>query len=195
MIPRRANRGIALGDITLKYSRGRAVIASNGPAGPEDLPREENTMIRTRTRWLLALILGSTLLGPVLAGAADPTTPGTPPAGPPTGRRFQQDLGLTDEQMTAIRQVHAQQAQNRRQVWQSLRQARSDLRQLALNGGDPSAIQAKQAEVTQLLSQEVALDVSSLQAMSPILTPEQRAKLAQMSPQHHGGRARPQQGS
>ncbi len=84
--------------------------------------------------------------------------------------------------MSAIRQMHAQQAANRKQLRQSLRQAQSDLRQLALNSGDPAAIQAKQAEVAQLLSQSLAMRVQSLQAMAPILTPDQRAKLAQMGP-------------
>jgi len=88
-------------------------------------------MFRTRSPWLLALILGSTLVAAAPAGAADSTNPATPPSGHTS--RFQQALGLTDDQMSAIRQVHAQQAANRKQLRQSLRQAQSDLRQLALN--------------------------------------------------------------
>jgi len=153
-------------------------------------------MVRVRSPWLLALILGSTLATTAVAGAADPTSPGTPPAGHPS--RFQQTLGLTDDQMSAIRQVHAQQAPNRKQVWQQLRQAQSELRQLALNGGDPAALQAKQAEVAQLLTQRVQMRVESLQAIAPILTPDQRAKLAQMGPGgsgRRGGHGHQQQGS
>ncbi|PYP42068.1 MAG: hypothetical protein DMD43_04295 [Gemmatimonadetes bacterium] len=153
-------------------------------------------MFRTRSPWLLALILGSTLLATAAAGAADSTDPATPPSGHTS--RFQQALGLTDDQMSAIRQVHAQQAANRKQLWQSLRQAQSDLRQLALNSGDPAAIQAKQAEVAQLLSQSLAMRVESLQAMAPILTPDQRAKLAQMGPGgvgRRGGHRHQPQGS
>lgn len=152
-------------------------------------------MSRTRSPWLLALILGSTLVATTAAGAADPGTPGAPQAAHVS--RFQQALGLTDDQMAAIRQVHTQQAANQKQLHQSLRQAQSDLRHLALNGGDAAAIQAKKAEVAQLLSQSVEMRVESLQAIAPILTPEQRAKLAQMSPRGFGrhGHWHQQQGS
>ncbi len=148
-------------------------------------------MLRTRSPWLLALILGSTLIGCAAARAADTTNPGEPPSR--HASRLQQALGLTDDQMNAIRQVHAQQAESRKQLWRSLRQAQSELRQLALNGGDPAAIQAKQAEVAQLLGHSVEMRVQSLQAISPILTPDQRAKLAQMGPRgswHRGGHHR-----
>ncbi len=83
-------------------------------------------MFRTRSPWLLALILGSTLVAAAAASAADSTNPATPPSGHTS--RFQQALGLTDDQMSAIRQMHAQQAANRKQLRQSLRQAQSDLR-------------------------------------------------------------------
>jgi Spy/CpxP family protein refolding chaperone len=96
--------------------------------------------------------------------------------------RFQQQLGLTDAQMQAIQAVHANHAAAQKQLWQSLRQAQSDLRQLALNGGDPAAVQAKSAEVAQLLGQGVSMRVQTMQEISPILTPDQRAKLAQMGP-------------
>ncbi len=149
-------------------------------------------MSRTRSPWLLALILGSTLVAATTAGAAAPAAQGAA-----HGSRFQQALGLTDDQMAAIRQVHTQQAANQKQLHQSLRQAQSDLRQLALNGGDPAALQAKKAEVAQLLSQSVDMRVESLQAIAPILTPEQRAKLAQMGPGGFGrhGHWHKQQGS
>ena len=142
-------------------------------------------MRQTRSHWLVVLILGSTLVATTAARAADPTHTAM-------GSRFQQQLGLSDDQMQAIREVRARHAASGKQVWQSLRQAQSELRQLALNGGDQAAIQAKTAEVSQLLSQSVAMRVASLQEISPILTPEQRAKFAQMGPRmfgHRGGRA------
>jgi Spy/CpxP family protein refolding chaperone len=147
-------------------------------------------MIRTRSPWLAALTLSTALAVSGIAGVAGATdtvqAPGAPGAG--HANRFQQALGLTDDQMTAIRQVQAQQAPKQKQLRQSLRQGQSELRQLALNGGDPAAIQAKQAEVAQLVNQSTALRVESLQAMAPILTPEQRAKLAQMGDKGHGRR-------
>ena len=147
-------------------------------------------MLPTRSHWFMALILGSTLVATTTARAADPSNPGATHAF--IGSRFQQHLGLSDDQMQAIHDVRARHAASRQQLWQSLRQAQSELRQLALNGGDQSTIQAKTAELSQLLSQSVAMRVASLQEISPILTPEQRAKFAQMRPRmfgHRGGHA------
>jgi Spy/CpxP family protein refolding chaperone len=151
-------------------------------------------MKRARSTWLAAVMLSTVLIGAGVAAAADTATSGTPPAG--HTNRFQQALGLTDDQMTAIRQVQAQQAPKQKQLRQSIRQGQSELRQLALNGGEPAAIQAKQAEVGQLLNAALAMRVESLQAMAPILTPDQRAKLAQMQNGYgHGGRWHKTQGS
>ena len=141
-------------------------------------------MVRARSPWLVALTLSTVLTVAGVAGAVDTATPGAPPAG--HTNRFQQALGLTDDQMTAIRQLHAQQAPKQKQLRQSLRQAQSELRQMAINGADPAAIQAKQGEVAQLLNQGLAMRVESLQAMAPILTPDQRAKLAQMGQNGYG---------
>ena len=149
-------------------------------------------MKRTRSHWLMALILGSALVATTAALAADPSNTGPAPRHAAMGSRLQQQLGLTDEQMQAIHEVHARRAASNKQLWQSVRQAQSELRQLALNGGDQAAIQAKTSEVTQLMSQSIGMRVASLQEISPILTPEQRAKFAQMGPRmfgHRGGRA------
>ncbi|HXH84865.1 MAG TPA: Spy/CpxP family protein refolding chaperone [Candidatus Tectomicrobia bacterium] len=116
-------------------------------------------------------------------------------AGGPHGRHgrhdhmqgLQQHLGLTDQQVEAIREVHERQAEARKQHAQALRQAQTDLRQLVLNAGDEAAIQAKQAEVAKLLADSVAMRVETLKQIGPILTPEQREKFAQG---WHGGRWR-----
>jgi Spy/CpxP family protein refolding chaperone len=145
-----------------------------------------------RSHWLMALILGSTLLVTTAAGAADEAAPGAQHSRGHMMARLQQQLGLTDAQVQSIRDVHARHADSRKQLGQSLRQAQADLRQLALNGSDPTALEAKSAEVGQLLSQGVSMRVQTLQEIAPILTPEQRVKLAQMSPgmfmhhHHHG---------
>jgi periplasmic protein CpxP/Spy len=148
-------------------------------------------MLPTRSHWLMALILGSTLVATTAARAADPSNPGAAPSHPAMGSRLQQQLGLTDEQAQAIHEVHARRAASSKELWRSMRQAQSELRQLALNGGDQATIQAKTAAVAQLLSQSVEMRVASLQEISPILTPEQRAKFAQMGPgtyRHRSGR-------
>jgi Spy/CpxP family protein refolding chaperone len=138
-----------------------------------------------RSTALAALALG------VVATTAAAQAPAPPP--PPSqeaphphrgGGKFQQRLGLTDDQMNAIRQVHEQQRDMVRQHAQALRQANADLRRLALSGGDAAAIQAKEAEVQNHTAQLLALRVQALQQIGPILTPEQREKFAQM---HMGG--------
>lgn len=131
-------------------------------------------MWRKRTTWLAALVLGtSALLAPVAYSAEGPQTHSK-------HGRFQERLGLTDDQMTAIREIHGRHAEAGRQLWQGFRQARIDLRQLALNGGDEAAIKAKTEEVERLLAQAIELRVKTLQEIGPLLTPEQREKLAQM---------------
>lgn len=107
--------------------------------------------------------------------------------------RLQQQLGLTDDQVQAIREVHARRAQAQRQLWQQIRNTRREVRDLAVKGGDPGTLDVKTQELAQLFNQALKLRVETLQEISPILTPEQREKYAQMSPwQHrHPGRHRP----
>jgi Spy/CpxP family protein refolding chaperone len=93
--------------------------------------------------------------------------------------RLQQKLGLTDDQVTAIRAAYQRHAEAQKQARQALHVAEADLRQLALDGGDAAALQAKTAEVQRLLGQTVELRVKVLQEIGPVLTPEQRAKFAQ----------------
>jgi Spy/CpxP family protein refolding chaperone len=143
----------------------------------------------------MVLTLASALAISAAAYAADPSTD---PAAAPPHNRFQQRLGLTDDQMNAIRGVHTRHAAEQKQIWQSLRQAQGDLRQLALGSGDPAAIKAKSAEVAGLLAQATELRAATLQEIAPILTPEQRDQLAKMSPRgrwHHRHGPPPAQGS
>lgn len=102
--------------------------------------------------------------------------------------RMKQRLGLSDDQATAIRAAFARHRDEQRQTWKALRTAQTDLRQLALSGGDAGAIAAKTAEVQQLHGQTVAVRVRVLQEIGPVLTPEQRAKFAQAH--SYGGRGR-----
>ena len=73
-------------------------------------------------------------------------------------------------------EVIHRQCDEQKQARKTLHTAQSELRQLALNGGDTTA---KTAEVQQLLGQTIALRVKVLQEIGPILTPEQRVKFAQ----------------
>jgi Spy/CpxP family protein refolding chaperone len=126
-------------------------------------------------RWIMVLLLGVGLLA---------TKPDAVQAGggwhDRTERRFQERLGVSDEQMKAIRDVHQRQALKGKQLWQQLRPARQELRQLALTGDDP-AIAAKTAEVRTLVAQIVDRRVSTSRQVGQILTAEQRQKLASMT--------------
>ena len=133
-------------------------------------------MTRTRSFWLVAALIASTVLTATVA-QAQPST-----RGDRMYSRMQRNLGLTDEQVTAIRQIHQGQRDARRQLWQSLHQAQTDVRQLALSGGDAATLAAKKAQVAQLLAQGLELRVQALQQIGPLLTAEQRDKLAKLGP-------------
>jgi Spy/CpxP family protein refolding chaperone len=132
-----------------------------------------------------------------MAHAQQTPTPAQQSPAPHADRMYnhlRRKLGLTDDQVTQIRAVNQAQRDAQRQLWQTLRQAQKDLRQLALNGGDASALAAKKAQVDQLLAQGVDMRVQTMQQIGPILTPEQRQKLADMGPAwggHHRGHKAP----
>jgi Spy/CpxP family protein refolding chaperone len=134
----------------------------------------------------LVALLGGT--GIALAQDAKPN-PG-PRDGAHRMGRMHKDLGLTDEQKAAVRGAFQKHRDEQRQVGQQLRTAQAELRQLALNGADAGAIQAKTNEVQQLTGQSLAVRVKVLQEIGPVLTPEQRTKFAQASFGHggHGNR-------
>ena len=102
--------------------------------------------------------------------------------------RLQQHLGLTDEQVTAIKTAYERHWEERKQAWQALGAAQADLRQAALSNADTSA---KMGEVQRLMGQTITLRVQVLQEIGSVLTPEQRAKFAQIDfhrgMRHHRG--------
>jgi len=147
---------------------------------------------------VLGLALG--LLGPAaaLADQANPSTDGKPRYHQKGQQKFQEKLGLTDDQMTRIREVWQRQRAAARPVFQALRVANKQLRELALNGANDDAIRAKLAEIEGLQGQALQLRVNTLREISPLLTDEQRQKLAQLSPmgghRHHRRPAQVPQG-
>jgi Spy/CpxP family protein refolding chaperone len=94
--------------------------------------------------------------------------------------RLKEHLNLSDDQVTAIREVFTDDSPTQRQISQSLRQAQADLRQLALNGAEESVLQQKTSEIEGLMAHGLQLRVQRLQKIATILTPEQRAKFAQL---------------
>jgi Spy/CpxP family protein refolding chaperone len=100
-------------------------------------------------------------------------------------------LELNDQQMTAIRDVAVRRGDQRRETGKALHRAQAELRDLAINSGDPAAVKAKSAEVAGLMAQAVEQRTAELQEISPLLTPEQRTKLSKMGGDmfHHRGKA------
>lgn len=141
-------------------------------------------MLRTRSLSLIAALLVSSVL--TAATVTHAQQPPPPSKGDRMFSRLQKNLGLSDAQLTQIRPIFQQQRDAHRQLGQTLRQARTDLRQLALNAGDATVIAAKKAEIAQLMAQGLDLRVQTLQQIGPILTQEQRDKFAQMGPRAMG---------
>src|SRR5688572_14213978 len=115
----------------------------------------------------MALRTFPTLLGLGLAAVLATTTTtaawaDAPKAGMQTGpaghHRFQERLGLTDEQLATIKEVEARHSEQRKQLQQSLREARKELKLAALNGGD---VKRKTAAVTALVGQITELHATT----------------------------------
>jgi Spy/CpxP family protein refolding chaperone len=145
-----------------------------------------------------ALTLVATLVTATAIYAADPQ-PGADRA-QRWESRLQQKLGLTDDQLQALRQVYASRDVNaQRQHFRALHTAQAELRRLALNGADDATLQAKQGEVQNLLAQSMRMRLETLKQVGPILNPDQRDAFAKMMERgrrghHHRGQPQPQRG-
>jgi Spy/CpxP family protein refolding chaperone len=141
------------------------------------------------------MVVAASLLAASVAVAAQP------PSGEGRHRswehRLQQRLGLSDEQMQAIRQIHERDAEARKQHAQALRLAQTELRRAVLAGLDQATVEARQADVARLLAESLQMRVNALKALAPILTPEQREQYTKLLEEGRGGRGhhRPRQQS
>jgi Spy/CpxP family protein refolding chaperone len=110
--------------------------------------------------------------------------------------RLKQKLGLTEDQVVALRQVYASRDVNaQRQQFRALHAAQAELRRLALNGADDATLQVKQSEVQSLLAQSMQMRLETLKQVGPILNPDQReafAKMMERGHRHHHHRGQPQ---
>ena len=144
------------------------------------------TVLRTAALTLVATLVSATALY-----AADPQT--APDRASRWETHLQQKLGLTDDQVRALRQVYGSRDVNaQREHYKALRAAQSDLRRLALNGADDTTLATKQAEVQNLLAQSMQRRLELLKQVGPILNPDQReafAKMMERGPHRHHRRA------
>jgi Spy/CpxP family protein refolding chaperone len=95
---------------------------------------------------------------------------------------LREQLGLTDEQVKAIREIHARHWQTTRETVGALRDARRALRELVLSDADEATFTAKAAEVKQLSGQVLEARARTLQEVARVLTPEQREKFRELRP-------------
>jgi Spy/CpxP family protein refolding chaperone len=142
-----------------------------------------------------ALTLVATLVTATALYAADP--PATTDRAKRWESRLQQKLGLTDDQLTALRQIYANRDVNaQREHFKALRTAQGELRRLALNGADDTTLAAKQTEIQNLLAQSMHARLQMLKQVGPILNPDQReafAKMMERGPRGHRHRGGAQQ--
>jgi Spy/CpxP family protein refolding chaperone len=99
--------------------------------------------------------------------------------------RMQAELGLTDAQVQAIRQIHEGQRDARMQLRRSLHEARRTLREMVIDGVEEVTVQQQTAELQQRLGQAVQLRMETLRAVAQVLSPEQRQKLRELRPSWH----------
>jgi Spy/CpxP family protein refolding chaperone len=140
----------------------------------------------------VTMFLAATLAAGTVAYAAE-APQGTTPHSWET--RLQQQLGLRDDQVKAIREIREREAPGWKQHWAELGQARKDLRKLILSEADQATIDAKHAQVQQLMAEGLTKRVNTLKEITPLLTPEQREKFTAMMEQgrHHHRYHRPPQ--
>jgi Spy/CpxP family protein refolding chaperone len=114
--------------------------------------------------------------------------------------RLQHKLGLTEDQVVALRHVYASRdVKAQRQHYRALHAAQAELRRLALNGADDATLQVKQGEVQTLLAQSMQMRLETLKQVGPILNSDQREAFAKMMERghrrhHHRGQPQPQRG-
>jgi Spy/CpxP family protein refolding chaperone len=138
-----------------------------------------------------ALTVVATLITATTLYAADPQT--APDRARRWENRLQQKLGLTEDQLLALRQIRAgRDVEATRQHYRALHAAQAEVRRLALSGADDATLQAKQTEVQNLLAQSMQMRVAELKQIGPILNPDQRdayAKMMERGPRghHHRG--------
>ena len=137
-------------------------------------------MRRVAVMRAVTMFLAATLAAGTVAYAAE-TPQGTTPRSWET--RLQQKLGLRDDQVQAIREIREREAPGWKQHWMALGQARSELRKLILSEADQASIDAKHAQVQQLMAEGLAKRINTLKEITPILTPEQREKFTAMMEQ------------
>jgi len=137
-------------------------------------------MANLHAKWPLAGALSGLVI--LASGATSSEAHPARRVAPIERQALQSELGLTEEQVKAIREVHARHWQSMRETVRALREARRSLREMVLTEADEGTLTAKAAEVRELAGQILEARVRTLQEVARVLTPEQREKLRELRP-------------
>jgi Spy/CpxP family protein refolding chaperone len=140
-------------------------------------------MTKVHVKWPLAGVLSGLVI--LVSGAV--------PSEAHLGRRvvpierqaLREELGLTDDQVKAVREIRARNWQSMRETVRALREARRALREMVLADADEATFSAKAAEVRELAGQVLEARARMLPEVVRVLTPEQREKLRDLRPFRH----------
>jgi Spy/CpxP family protein refolding chaperone len=137
-------------------------------------------MTKVHTKWPLAGVLSGLVI--MVSGAMPADAHMARRVAPIERSALREQLGLTDDQVTAIKEARARNWESMRETVRALREARRAFRELVLADADEAAFAAKAAEVRELSGQVLEARARTLQEVARILTPEQREKLRELRP-------------
>jgi Spy/CpxP family protein refolding chaperone len=137
-------------------------------------------MTNLHATWPLAGVLSGLVI--LATGATSSEAHFNRRVAPIERQALQAELGLTEDQVKAIREIHARHRESMREAVRALREARRSLREMALAEADEATFTAKAAEVRELAGQVLEARARTLQEVARVLTPEQREKLRELQP-------------
>ena len=106
-------------------------------------------MTKLQTKWPLAGVLSGVVI--LVSGAMPADAHMTRRVAPIERSALREQLGLTDDQVTAMKEIRARNWQSMRETVRALREARRALREMALTDADDATFTAKAAEVRELV--------------------------------------------
>ena len=137
-------------------------------------------MTNRQAKWPAAGILTGLV---ILASGSAPSEAAVGRRVAPIERRaLQEQLGLSEDQVKAIREIHTRHRESTRDMTHALREARRALRDMALAEVDDATFTAKTGEARELAGRVLEARVRMLQEVARVLTPEQRTKLRELRP-------------
>jgi Spy/CpxP family protein refolding chaperone len=138
-------------------------------------------MTKLQAKWPVAGVLSGLVI--LVSGAMPADAHPARRVAPIERSAIREQLGLTDDQVKAIKEIRSRHWQSMRETVRTLREARRALHDMAwADNTDDATFTAKAAEVRELSGQVLEARVRTLQEVARVLTPEQREKLRELRP-------------